>query len=191
MPRNLTSKPRTAHPPNAEDVPKLVADKLAARCWSIQREELRNEAELAAITIRKNFDPARGDLRGYLWSALARHLTNYMWDNGSPVSYKHRRAELRNTRAVEVETAAGMPSTEDPGGAVAHTQWRVRVMERTVAIAGEDAMVVVPCLFEAETPLAVARARNVPLMQVLEAISRVRELISDDQEMRNLYAEMS
>lgn len=191
MPRNLTRKTRTEHPPNAEDVPRLVADKLAARCWSIQREELRNEAELAAITIRQRFDPAHGDLRGYLWSSLARHLTNYMWDNGSPVSYKHRRAELRNTRAVEVETAAGMPSTEDPGGAVAQNQWRARVMERTVAIAGEDAAVVVPCLFESETPLTVARARGVPLMHVLEAMSRVRELISDDLEMKNLYAEMS
>lgn len=191
MPRNLARKSRADHPPDASDVPRLVADKLAARCWSIDRDELRNEAEAEAIKIRQRFDPAHGELRGYLWSALARHLTNYMWDNGSPVSYKHRRAELRNTRAVEVDKAAGMPSTDDTGGAVAVTQWRARVMGRTVEIAGSDAPVVIPCLFEAETPLAVARAHGVPLIHVLEAMARVRDLISDDHEMRALYAEMS
>jgi hypothetical protein len=185
------SRPLTPRPADASDVPQLVADKLARRCWSVARDDLRQEAEAAAIHMRTMYNPEKGDLRGYLYRGIARHLTNYMWEAGSPVSYKHRRNELRATIAVDADKAAGIADpTLDLEAEVARARWRVRVMDRVVELAGADAELAAPCLFEAGTPLAVAKAMRVPLLQVLDALARVRDLIGDDPVMRQLYTEM-
>lgn len=186
MPRPLNNRPD-----DASDVPRLVADKLARRCWSVSRDDLRQEAEVAALHMRTMYNPEKGDLRGYLYRGLARHLTNYMWEQGSPVSYKHRRNELRATASVDVDKAAGIADPAlDVEDEVARIRWRARVMERVAELAGDDTELVAPCLVDAGTPMAVAKAMGVPLLQVLEALSRVRDLISEDPVMQTLYGEM-
>lgn len=186
MPSHVTNRPA-----DASDVPQLVADKLARRCWSVARDDLRQEAEVAAIHMRTLYNPEKGDLRGYLYRGIARHLTNYMWEAGSPVSYKHRRNELRATSSVDVDKASGIADpTLDVEGEVSLARWRVRVMDRAVELAGSEAELVAPCLFDAGTPLDVAKAMKVPLLRVLDALGRVRDLISEDPTMRQLFEEM-
>lgn len=176
---------------NADDVPRLVADKLARRCWSVTRDDLRQEAEVAALHMRTLYNPEKGDLRGYLYRGLARHLTNYMWEQGSPVSYKHRRNLLRGATSVDVDKASGVADPQvDVDTDVARAVWRAKVAERLLVLAGEDAELVAPCLFDAGTPLAVAHTMGVPLLRVLDALSRVRELISEDETMQQLYGDM-
>ena len=172
---------------DVNNVPRMVADKLARKCWSVSRDDLRQEAEAAALHARKNYDPEKGDLRGYLWRSVARHLTNYMWEQGSPVTYKHRRNELRATSAVLVEKAHHIADPINVVENVQYALWRVRVMERASELAGADAELIAPCLFEKQTPLAVAKARCVPLLRVLEAVGKVRAAISEDTEMRQLW----
>lgn len=179
---------QVARPDDASDVPQLVADKLARRCWSVSRDDLRQEAEVAAIHMRTLYRAEKGDLRGYLYRGIARHLTNYMWEAGSPVSYKHRRNELRATSSVDVDKASGIADpTLDVEGEVTQVRWRARVLTRLVELAGTDAELVAPCLLEAGTPLEVAKALNVPLLRVLDALGRVRDLINEDAEMQQLY----
>ncbi len=178
-------------PADGSDVPRLVADKLARRCWSVSRDDLRQEAEVAAIHMRTLYVPERGDLRGYLYRGLSRHLTNYMWEQGSPVSYKHRRNELRGAASVDVNKAVGIADpTLDVEGEFTTERWRRYVTQRIKKIAGADAELVLPCLLEAGTPSDCAKATGVPLLQVLEALARVRELISEDEALQQLYGEM-
>ncbi len=177
---------------DASDVPRLVADKLARRCWSVSRDDLRQEAEVAAIHMRTLYEPAKGDLRGYLYRGIARHLTNYMWEQGSIVSYKHRRNELRATTSVSVDKAVAIadPAVDVEGQTMAAT-WRLRVVDRVMELAGKRwGELVAPCLFDAGSPLDVAKAQGVPLLYVLETMGKVRDLINDDPVMKNLYTEM-
>lgn len=176
--------------PKVADVPRIVADKLARKCWSVTRDDLRQEAEAAALHALQHFNPEKGDLRGYLWRSVARHLTNFMWEQGSPVSYKHRRNELRNTSAVDVDKAASVADELDVVRDVGLARWRAQVLERVVQLAGEEARLVAPCLLDAETPSAVAKSCGVPLLMVLDAVGRLREIISEDETMKQLYEEM-
>lgn len=184
------SQSTVTRPADASDVPRMVADKLARRCWSVTRDDLRQEAEAAALHASTHYDPAKGDIRGYLYRSIARHLTNYMWEAGSPVSYKHRRNELRATAAVDIDKAHSIADEADVGGQVEQAMWRAQVMDRCVVIVGDDAALVIPCLFDDETPLAVSKARRVPLLRVLDALGKAHELISEDSVMRDLYSEM-
>lgn len=178
-------------PADGSDIPRMLADKLSRRCWSVPRDDLRQEAEAAALHARTHYNPEKGDIRGYLYRSVARHLTNYMWELGSPVSYKHRRSELRAVTSVDVEKAASIADpTLDHGAALEREEWRTAVVVRATVLAGPEAMLVGPCLFGIRTPLEVSRQTNVPLMSVLEALARVRELIGDDPIMAQLYAEI-
>jgi len=174
-----------------------VADKLARRCWSVSRDDLRQEAEVAALHASRNFDPLKGDLRGYLWRSVARHLTNFMWEAGSPVSYKHRRSELREALAVGVDNAVELPSDSSPVAEVGCARWRAAVAGRLTTIAeieGEhssfDPELVIPCLLDDVTPLAVSRATSTPLTHVLWAVGRVRAAAASDPIVHNLWREL-
>jgi hypothetical protein len=182
----------------ADDVARLVADKLARRCWSVTRDDLRQEAEAAALHARKNYDPEKGDLRGYLYRSVARHLTNYMWEAGSPVSYKHRRSELRAAHAVSTDAAAHIPVGDDVDDGVRHARWRVKVQSRMVTLAeiegeanGFDPELVTPVLLEDATPLAVSKVKAVTLKTVLTAVEMVQTAMQADPIMLKLWGELT
>ena len=181
-----------------KDVPRLVADKLARRCWSVSRDDLRQEAEVAALHMLKNFDPAKGDLRGYLYRGLARHLTNYMWEQGSPVTYKHRRNELRAAHAAPEEAAAHVAGEVDVQADVSCAVWRTRVAQRVMVLAeqegeaaGFDPEHVVPVLLGEATPLSVAETHALPLLPLLEAVDQVQRAAQVDPVMIRLKNEIS
>lgn len=172
------------------DLPRKVADRIASKCWSVPREDLRQEAELVALTAAKNYDPEKGDLRGYLYGAISRHLINYVYDAGTPVSYKHRRSMLKDIRSAELKEVSATAAPDDVFADVEYARWRVRVIARAEVLAGEEAPAVIPCLFEDATPADAAKKFGLPLMRVMEAVGRVTEAMQEDREMISLYQEL-
>lgn len=169
------------------DLPRQVADKIARRCWSVSRADLRQEAEVVALRAVEHHDPDKGDLRGYLYGAVSRALINYVYEAGSPVSYKHRRAELKDTRGSELKETSAVD--EDGGDRPAIAIWRVRVVARAAELAGADAPAVIPCLFEDASPMEASVRTGVPLGRVLAAVGRTRDAICEDPVMRQLHEE--
>jgi DNA-directed RNA polymerase specialized sigma24 family protein len=165
-----------------------VADKISQRCWSVPREDLRQEAVMIALHVLPKFDARKGELRGYVYGAVNRHLLNYVLDAGTIVAYKHRRSVLKELRSTELKEVV---ATADAVGAAAVDvlRWRAQVTDRVRVLAGDDAAVVLPCLLGDTTPSAVAQAAGVPLRRVLVAVGRVREAISEDPTMKQLHEE--
>jgi DNA-directed RNA polymerase specialized sigma24 family protein len=174
------------------ELARKVADRIATKCWSVPREDLRQEAVAVALVAQDNFDPAKGELRGYLHNAIARHLINYVYDAGTIVSYKHRRALLKEIRSAELKEVAAMATAPEdaPVEQVMLARWRVQVVARVTELAGQDAAAVVPCLLDDATPMVAAKASGLPLSRVLVAVGRVREAMSEDATLSQLWKEM-
>jgi len=170
-------------------VAEKAAKRIAKRCWSIPEEDLHQEAVTVVLTAAKNYDPEKGPLAGYLYRAVTRHLINYVYDNGTCVSYKHRRAQLATVRSVEITDATPLASDEDILEITAAARWRAAVSSRVASLAGEDAALVVAVLIHEAVPAEVSRAAGVPLLRVLGAVGRVREAMAEDPALITLWSE--
>lgn len=170
------------------DVAHQVADKISRRCWSVPQEDLRQEAVMIALKVYPRFDAEQGDLRGYLYGAVNRHLLNFVLDAGTIVSYKHRRSVLKDIRSTELKEVASA-ADDDQAASVDLIRWRSHVWQRIRIIAGPDADVVLPCLLGDTAPLEAARRACIPLSRVLIAVGRVREAISEDPTLQQLHQE--
>jgi DNA-directed RNA polymerase specialized sigma24 family protein len=175
--------------PETLKIAEKAAKRIAKKCWSVPAEDLHQEAITVVMTAAKNYDPEKGPLAGYLYRAATRHLINYVYDNGSPVNYKHRRAHLAEVRSTEITEALPLVSDTDVLADAERTSWREAVVARVSILAGDDAAVVVAVLINESQPVEVSRATGVPLLRILGAVGRVREAMADDTALMTLWSE--
>ncbi len=171
-----------------EAVAKKAAGKIGRRCWSVPQEDLAQEGLLVAMTAQKHYDPEKGPLLGYLYRAVTRHLINYVYEAGSPVTYKHRRSELGTVRSAEITELSPLMADVDTAAEVAQIEWQNAVLSRLLDLAGADGYVVT-CVVNDTLPTEVAKRTGRKLMTVLTAVGRLREVMAEDETLKYLWSE--
>lgn len=92
-------------------VARQVAISTAARCHTVDRADLEQEAWVVCLTALPRYDEAQGDLGGYLFRAAQRTIWRYAWAQEGALSHakgnpRQLVGEVMEERGVRVEIDA-------------------------------------------------------------------------------------
>jgi RNA polymerase sigma factor (sigma-70 family) len=92
-------------------VARQVAVTAASRCRTVDRSDLEQEAWVVCLTALPRYDPAQGDLGGYLFRAAQRTIWRYAWAQEGALSHAKGNpqqlvGEVLEERGVRVEIDA-------------------------------------------------------------------------------------
>jgi len=163
-----------------------VARVYARRCEWVTAEELTQEGWLAVLDALPRYDPARGDLAGYLYGAAQRAVHHLAWRLGSAVTVYTRNAGALPgaVRAVQLhtvaeDTAAHEPVTVEIERALddARTRQRIAEVVGQMLAEGREAEAVLAVLRGEATSAQAADAYGVPLPWLYRTTFKVRRAL--------------
>jgi hypothetical protein len=199
-------------------VAKSVVDRLARRtkvkCWWASLEDLRQEGWLAACAAMRNFKPDgekakhegdHGALGGYLWRAVERGMTNWLWANTAPVSASwHFRTELGGITRTGLTRGPGsgdgasvravcpyVAQTPDAEATMEVGEWQAEAA-RVVAAAFarvKDGQLAKAVLLDDRRHGEVAKEAGVPIARVVTAVKAARVVLAEDEDFAFLLEE--
>jgi hypothetical protein len=157
----------------------------ARRCWWADASDLRQEAWVAAMEARANWNPERGPIGPYAGVAVRRAIAAYLIRESAPVSSPwHRRHELIGIRRAALDAPgvdAGTARRTWADELLQDARWQVRIIARLLQIIGEDV----------QLDFLVGEQRRVgrPPAWFLERLEKDRERILADEELREIWKE--
>lgn len=175
------------------DVATKAASKYARAVFWADKEELRQEAVLAALDAFRTWDEECGvPLNAYAWRACVLHLRAFCWRQSAPVHGDSRRPEgLRGLhRAEVVETT--IVSSEDAFDLLAEKRWLEDVqgeMQYLFDGLGDDGALAACVLIREEAPAEVARAHSLKVERVYRAARNARALCADNARLYQMLKE--
>lgn len=158
---------------------------------AIDREELLQQGWAVALAALQNYDPAKGPLGGYLYTAIRRQLGNHITKAGSPVSIYGDWLACRNIQSASIDEAvklaSGAPNPEQAQLAqerlVAAALWQAKfdaAVESTLSIATPQAREAF-CRqygingYAEQPPREIAKAMDLPVRSVYSMLARTNK----------------
>lgn len=174
----------------------LAASRYARRCWWADREDLEQEAMVAAFAATKTWDEKVGvEFGAYAYRACLLHLRRYLWKNSAPVSAADKKlTELRGLHRAELVDDDHRCNREWADQLLADADWQFRAFEQIeyvlTALQKPTAMkAALQVLLEEERPARVAARLNIPIDHVYRATKRAKEVLGNNAALLDLLRE--
>lgn len=166
-------------------VARQVTGAYARRCEWTDREELEQEAWCAMLTALPGFDPARGDLGGYLYGTAQRAVHRFAWRQGSALSARVRNAgDLPSSVRQVQQRTVDLADLDEPGvGSLEDDLDARRALAQTVARVREllpderEARAVLAVLSGEEDSTTAAARFDVPKARLYQTTFKARRVL--------------
>lgn len=177
-----------------EEVTRRVARTFKRRVSYADVNELQQAAWVAVLGRLRagGYNPAAGDLGGYVWGTAYRAAAIELTRASSPVSAHHRREVLRNTRGVSDEVLEWERDDSDPEAATARALLLAKIRARATEVVGPKGAAFYIDLVDGKVTAGEYAAQcKVSTRDVREGAARVREALSDDPTLFELWKELT
>lgn len=146
-------------------------------------EDLYQDAVEVMHTAVRNFDPARGELEGFLHSCCVRKLTDRITRAIQPASTRSNDevVNLRNLKSAQVDPNTASTLDYD------HIVWLTQMRERLLAIAGDDVKALAIALGHADVRDVAAGADDARVLH--QRVRRVKRRILNDRKIYSMLKE--
>jgi len=184
---------------------KTVARRYRRRVWWVSVEDLEQEALAAQLAAERTFDLSKGEFGGYAWRAAVLACHRYVLSQSAPVSGRHDPSVLKGLYREEFASESNDADQRKryavvPGQgnedlsleeAIDRARLAVRVRRRLRQVLGKQGEKFALGMLTREfTPREVARDHSVEVQRVYSAVRSIRDKVSADQVLYDLWREL-
>jgi hypothetical protein len=169
------------------EIVEAISRSYARRCWWADREDLEQEAWVAALSARDKWDARRGvPLGAFAWKRVMWAVRDYVLVQSSPVTGIHSNPQrLRGLMRSELPAHLPAPAA----GMSEATLERAISRARRVILDGRRGDLAVEVLIDGRKPREVARDKRIDRCVVHTATTRARTRLRRDPVLRNMMEE--